>query len=175
MLTLDHGEEKILVLRRHWFVILEHSVFIVLTLGMSIAAALVVGGLSIPFPAGNPGALLVFTIALFCLSAWVAFFVEWTNYYLDIWVVTNRRILDIEQHSFFTREVSEFRLDRVQDITVQVRGLLAEFFDFGDVHVQTAGERHAFIISNAPHPYRVKEVITKAIDRAVEGSAAKIR
>src|SRR3989344_6600403 len=174
MLTLDHGEEKILVLRRHWFVILEHSVFIVLTLGMSIAAALVVGGLSIPFPAGNPGALLAFTIALFGLLMWVAFFVGWTNYYLDVWVITNRRILDIEQHSFFTREVSEFRLDRVQDITVQVRGLLAEFFDFGDVHVQTAGEAHEFIISRAPHPYRVKDAINRAVDEALGGGAMKI-
>ncbi len=168
MLTLDHGEERILVLRRHWFVILEHSIFIVLTLCIIIAAAVVVRGLSIELPAGNSDALLIFTIALFGLLAWIVFFVGWTNYYLDIWVITNRRILDIEQHSFFTREVSEFRLDRVQDITVQVQGLIAEFFDFGDVHVQTAGERHTFIISSAPHPYRVKEVITQAIDKAVE-------
>src|SRR3989344_1913881 len=174
MFTLDHGEEKVLVLRRHWFVILEHSVFIVLALGISIAAALVVGGLSTALPAGNLDALLVFTIALFCLCAWVAFFVEWTNYYLDIWVVTSRRILDIEQHSFFTREVSEFRLDRVQDITVQVRGLLAEFFDFGDVHVQTAGKAHEFIISRAPHPYRVKDAINRAVDEALGGGAMKI-
>ena len=173
MLTLDHGEERILILRRHWFVILEHSVFIVLTVSILIGAATVVRNLSIELPAGNSDALFTFTIALFGLLAWMVFFVGWTNYYLDIWVITNRCILDIEQHSFFTREVSEFRLDRVQDITVQVQGLLAEFFDFGDVHVQTAGERHKFIISSAPHPYRVKEVITRAVDKAIDGSRTK--
>lgn len=162
-----------MVLRRHWFVILGHSVSIALMLAIIVAAAIVVRGLPVELPAGNPDALLAFVIALFGLLAWTAFFVGWTNYYLDVWVITNRRILDIEQHSFFTREVSEFRLDRVQDITVQVRGLLAEFFDFGDVHVQTAGKAHEFIISSAPHPYRVKEVITRAVDEAVRGSAIK--
>ena len=174
MLTLDTGEKKVMVLRRHWFVILGHSVSIVFTLCIIVAAALVVRDLPVELPSGNSDALLAFTIALFGLLMWMVFFVGWTNYYLDVWVITNRRILDIEQHSFFTREVSEFRLDRVQDITVQVRGLLAEFFDFGDVHVQTAGKAHEFIISSAPHPYRVKDAINRAVDEALGGGAMKI-
>ncbi len=86
---------------------------------------------------------------------------------MDVWIVTDQRIIDIEQLNLFNRVVSEFRLDRVQDITIKVNGLIATLLGFGDIHVQTAGEMEKFLIKNAPKPYEVKDRIIKEHDRAI--------
>lgn len=99
---------------------------------------------------------------------WTVFFIVWTNYYLDVWIVTDHRIVDIEQFSLFSRDVSEFRLDRVQDLTVEVKGILPTLLNFGDLHVQTAGMHHQFHINDVENPYAVKDRIIKEHDKAVQ-------
>ena len=78
---------------------------------------------------------------------------------MDVWILTDRKIIDIEQLSLFSREVSEFRLDRVQDITVEVRGIISTMLKFGTLHVQTAGATREFVIKNIPDPYKVRDII----------------
>ena len=41
-----------------------------------------------------------------------------------MWIITNDRILDIEQHGLFARTVSELRLHRVQDVTAEIKALI---------------------------------------------------
>ncbi len=99
---------------------------------------------------------------------WSLFFVVWTNYYLDVWIITDQRIVDIEQFSLFSRDVSEFRMDRVQDLTVEVKGIIPTLMGFGDLHIETAGMHHQFHINEIPNPYEIKDRIVKIHDRAVQ-------
>lgn len=99
---------------------------------------------------------------------WSIFFVMWTNYYLDVWVITNHRVVDIEQFSLFSRDVSEFRLDRIQDITIEVKGLIPTILNFGNLHVQTAGMMRELMIRDVHDPYSTKNRIIKEHDRAVK-------
>jgi hypothetical protein len=38
------------------------------------------------------------------------------------------------------------------------------FLDFGNVFIQTAGEKTRFVFKNVPHPERVKETIIELIN-----------
>jgi len=95
----------------------------------------------------------------FFLFAWLFLFQNFMDYYLDVWIVTNKRILNIEQTGLFARTVSELRLYRVQDVTSTVKGVVETLFDYGDVEIQTAGEKTRFVFEQIPHPTRISKSI----------------
>ena len=71
-------------------------------------------------------------------------FIRWLEEDMDIILVTNERIISIEQLSFFNRTVSETELSQVQDVKHIAKGLLSNMLNFGDLAVQTAGEKNVF-------------------------------
>jgi hypothetical protein len=86
-------------------------------------------------------------------------FYSWTVWVLDIWIVTDRKFVDIEQKTLFHRQVSTLTLEKVQDVTVQVDGIFATWLDFGTVTVQTAGQEREFVIHGIRRPYKFKEIL----------------
>ena len=95
----------------------------------------------------------------FLIVLWVAFFIEWTDFMLDTWILTNHRLVDVEQLSLFSRRVSTLSLDRIQDITTQESGFIATMFGIGTVLIQTAGETTEFKILGMKNPAHVKDII----------------
>lgn len=89
-------------------------------------------------------------------------FLVWMDWYLDVWILTEERIVDIEQMGLFGRNVAEFKLDRIQDVTVHAKGILETIFNYGDVRIQTAGEKEEFVFEQVPGPYAAKDIILKA-------------
>lgn len=146
--------------RRHWYVLFAETLglFILAFVPILMIAVFDVFGLS-TMPNFLP--LALFVSGWWFLAIWIIFFIVWTDYYLDVWVITSKRIIDIEQRNLFSRSTSECRIEKIQDISVEVHGLLATFLHFGNVRVQTAGESENFILLNIPDPQAVKDIIFK--------------
>lgn len=171
MIKLDSDERIVLRIHRHWFILLTQALPLILLLFLPI---LVRGGLSLTgiaplFSLGeHPQKLVTLLSAAWALFMWVTLFLVWTDYYLDVLVVTNKRVIDIEQKGIFSREVAAFRLDRIQDVTVNISGVIATFLEFGNIHIQTAGETADIIVRGIPNPHRVRETISRLQDAEVE-------
>lgn len=105
-------------------------------------------------------AYLLFIIALLLYG--------FVDFYLDVYIITDERIVDIRQAGFFKRQIAELHLREVQDVSAAVDGFFATFFHYGDVHIQTAGERENFIFYSVPHPYRVAKKIADLHESQVE-------
>jgi len=158
----QHENERVLrVIHRHWFNILTH-LFIVFALSF-----LVIGSLSFfptLFPETTPTSslpLFLFVQNTLFIFLWLYGFLVWLDYYLDVWIVTNERIINIEQKGLFTRRISELRLARVQDVTTTVNGFVSTVLNFGDVHVQTAAEEEHFVFRQVGDPFAVKDEIMR--------------
>lgn len=139
--------------RRHPITMFGVMASFIVILVLPIAAYLVVR-LS-DFPAlRSPGmhALLVMGGSIFFLFSLLFIYQQFLDYWLDMWIVTSRRIINIEQHGLFSRTVSELRLYRVQDVTAKVNGFVHSMLDFGMVYIQTAGEKEYFTFEDVPHP-----------------------
>ena len=54
--------------------------------------------------------------------------------------MTNDRIVDIEQHGLFSRTISEVDLFRIQDVTVDIHGIIATLLNYGNLTVKTASD-----------------------------------
>ncbi len=126
------------------------------------------GPLSLPNPLADT-ALKLF-IAAYYLGIWVFFFSEFTDYYLDIDIVTNDRIVDIVQKGLFGRSVAELDLTRVQDVQSEIKGIIPTLLDYGTVVVQTAAEVENFRFEQVSHPHKVRQRILEmaALDRKRE-------
>jgi len=97
------------------------------------------------------------------LILWVVAFVIWTDHYLDVWVITNKNLIDVEQQGIFHREISTTRLSKIQDVSSEVRGIFQTFLNFGDLTIQTAGIHHKFKISGIVDPVTVRTNLEKII------------
>ena len=99
---------------------------------------------------------------------WMGLFYALTMYLLDTWIITDHRILDNEQHGFFSRTLSEMNLSKIQDMSVRISGLIPTFLDYGDLEIQTAGTEPKFIFKQIPHPNQVRALLTEAYNKYVE-------
>ncbi len=172
MVTLLENEKIILVVRRHWFVILAEAVILsmlVIAPFVLLFTSLVIFPASADFLA-NYLSLIIFYIAFWMQLLWMIFFVSWTNYYLDVLLITNKRIIDIEQLSLFSRDVAELRLESIQDVKVEVVGIIQSLLKMGNIHIQTAGYSKEVLLQNMPEPYKVKDIISTQYDQLMHKS-----
>lgn len=157
-------EKTIFFLRRHWTTVLQifSSMLILYIVPAGIAWYFyeeILIWLTDPFL----GPLLAIVMGMYVMGVWLLTFVQFTNYYLDAWIVTNRRVINIEQNSLFNRTASELPLSVVQDVTSEVKGIVQTVLDFGNVYIQTAGEKDRFVFENIPHPEKIKEEVVRFV------------
>ncbi len=168
MIDLQPGETIVLKVRKHWFVLARQVALMLVLLVAPFAIWFANGYLHAITVPGDQGHLALALGALWALVVWLLFFVFWTNYYLDLWVVTDKHVMNLEQKSFFHREVGMIRLDRIQDITVEINGLLRTLLKFGRIRVQSAGEEEEFIMDDIADPDAIKLKIAELSDKAVD-------
>ena len=166
----QHKDEKIkLILRKHLIVLLPRFIYISLMFLLPIALYIFVIPAIFPVFLNAPyNKLFILLTLIYYGFIWIIAFTVLVDYYLDIWIITNERLLDIEQIGFFNRVVSELDLKRIQDITSRVRGVSPTIFGFGNIHIQTAAEKSNFNMKAIPHPVTVRRKITQLYKAAKE-------
>jgi succinate dehydrogenase hydrophobic anchor subunit len=180
-IELEPNETVLKVSRKHWFIIATEiiSALLVAVLPLfAMAAFLLIDQLhpEIFFPHQHTP-LVLFASAFWLLITILTTFMIWTHYFLDLWVITDRRIIVIDQIHFFNRKVSSFRLERLQDIKASVDGVIPTLLNFGTLHVHTAGNNEEnFTTKGLPDPRELQALIQKATDerlKSLHGAAAQ--
>jgi uncharacterized membrane protein YdbT with pleckstrin-like domain len=153
------NEEVLRIIHRHWFNIFLQYIGIGCTaLLVTIIFSVLPKVTSLP-PDALPSIFSSFLLNTFLLFIWLYVFLIWVDYYFDVWIITNERIVNIEQKGLFNREVSELRFSRIQDVTSVVDGFVPTILNFGDVYVQTAAEEERFVFRQIPDPYTIKDMV----------------
>lgn len=171
MFRLDHlpnqrpNEHVVLFMRRHWIAVFAIVVAFLFLVGVPLAIGWFFWPSIEPWTGHNVfGPLIVLAGSIYFLSIWLFAFLEFTDYYLDTWIVTNERIINIEQEGLFHRTASELDLAAVQDTTAEIRGIMQTMLSYGNVFVQTAGEKGRFHFKNIDDPEHVKEIVTRLVE-----------
>ena len=106
----------------------------------------------------------VFIASVYYLSTYLFFYSHFIDYYLDLWIVTNDRIIDIEQFGLFHRSVTELDLFRIQDVTTHVLGFFPTVFHYGDVVITTASQNANIVFRNVPQPDHIRQELIRLAD-----------
>lgn len=170
-IELEPGEQVLKEVRKHWFVIATQlfGSFVLLFLPFFVLflMALFPDILEkFTFSLSHYTKLIIFGVASWSIICLMSGFMTWTHYYLDLWIITDRRIIIVDQIQFFNRSVSIFRLERLQDIEFTVNGLIPTLLNFGTIAAQTASAFEGnFKTSGLPDPRNLQAIIQKAMDQ----------
>ncbi len=156
---LDSRECVLKVSHRHWFDILAHFLAVITLMGTLFLSFIMLPAFFPGLMTSEYGAFFLFIENTIVLLTWLYIFLIWIDVWFDTWIITDDRIINIEQQGLFSREVSEIKLARIQDVSVDVRGFFQTFLNYGDVRIQSAGEEEHFLFRSVPDPYGVKNII----------------
>lgn len=96
---------------------------------------------------------------LWYLITFAFVFEQFLNWYFNVYIVTDERIIDIDFVNILYKRVSETKLDKIQDVTYSQGGVVRSLFNYGNVYIQTAAESREFEFNAVPNPNKVAEVL----------------
>ncbi len=137
------GEKVVLVFRQHPVVMRKPLIYGMLAILFGLFPL-------IAFPLSNLALQISLIIPVLVFVYW---FYHWVGWYYSVYVVTEQRLIDIEQKGFFNRKVKEVGFDKVQSINYHIKGMQAALLKFGDITVETYTE--PWIMENIHHPEEV--------------------
>ncbi len=159
-------EDIVLIVREHWFFLISRIlvwlVFVAILFAFDKYAPIYAPNI-MNEPIVNYINLFKNIYMIFLI---LGLFMLWTLYYLNIQIVTNKRILDINQASVFSQKISELTLPNIEDVSSEVTGFLGTILAYGRVEVQTAGERENFIFDKVPDPHEIEKLIFSLLDKS---------
>lgn len=162
--TQEETEDVILFLRQHLIVLFFPIVLLVfLLLSPPLLFPFLQRELRLPvdFPPGYP----VIGILFWYLATFGIALVGFLRWFFNIYIVTNARVVDIDFKYLLYKVFSEANLSKIQDLTFTSGGIIAAFFNYGDVLVETAGEIPNIEFEKVPHPDRVVQTISQLTEK----------
>ncbi len=161
----SENEQVLFFLRRHSFIFaMTLAAHLFISLVPVILFFIFFDGLNPYWNHPVTGVAMRLGLSIYYLSMVLFLFHSFIDYYLDIWIVTNERIMNIEQEGLFSRTISELKLLQIQDVTSEIQGIVPTFLGYGSVYVQTAAEHSHFHFKEIPDPYRVAKEIMRLRD-----------
>ncbi|MCK4454242.1 PH domain-containing protein [Candidatus Parcubacteria bacterium] len=152
------GETTILLTRKHWLNLFVPLFINLLLILLPFVVYFIINSFSWY---DKISSLYWFLATLLLLILWNLAFYNIMIYALNTVLVTNKRVIENKQEGLFKHRINELELDKVQDISIKVFGLLAELLSFGNLEIQSAGAKVKFSFTQLPHPQKIKNTIMK--------------
>jgi hypothetical protein len=91
------------------------------------------------------------------------------NWYFNVFLITNKKIVDFDVEGLTYKNVSEASLRNIEDVTSRVSGTLGTILNIGDVFVQTAAEEREFEFEMIDNPGQIRDVISDMVSNLKNG------
>lgn len=132
-------ENVLMVIRKHPVVYIRLVVvFIVINL-VPVSIFMALWSNSFPLSSGGTLATIGYLGALFYVLYGLAILlIAWLNEEFDLFILTDHRLIDIEQVSFLKRNVATTPLIQIQDTTSEINGIVGTLLNYGTIDVKTA-------------------------------------
>ncbi|MCX6817075.1 MAG: hypothetical protein NTZ93_04360 [Candidatus Beckwithbacteria bacterium] len=166
----EQREKIILLLRQHWIT----QVHWVVGAFLGIFVPLVFKWVPIlDFMTANYQLMTIIGWYLLLIAYVYEKFISW---YYQVFIITDERIIDINFSNLIYKELSEAKIDNIEDVSYHQGGMLRAAFNFGDVVMQTAGAEREFMIESAPEPNRIVKIMNELkLEEEHEKMIGKVR
>lgn len=151
----EQREKIILLLRQHW--ITQIRWIIMGIIGIGVPAIFI----WVPILDFLPANYQFMALVLWYLLLIAYIFENFISWFYQVFIITDERIIDINFTNLIYKELSEAKIDNIEDVTYRQGGVLRAAFNFGDVVMQTAGAQREFMIEGVPEPNRVVKIMNE--------------
>lgn len=147
------GEKLIIAKRQHWFILVSP---ILLTLAILILTSLFFIVLISYTNSLTHPILIIVSVALLCFIVISKLIVDW---YYHLYVITNRKILEIRISPLFADEINDVFLDQVRttEVDAAIGSFLNELLDMGSITISfdRPSKDKVFILHDIINPREV--------------------
>lgn len=163
---VDPSEELLLVLRQHPIILILRYLGITVFIILFTIAGWFLSLQNIPKIIIHGLWLVEYILVMFSVMGAAMYY---HNYILSKQVITNRRLIDIDQQGLFHVETNDLFLDRIQAVNLKQKSFLELTFNYGSVDVETAGEGTKLSVSgaifeNIPNPRGVVDTLNSLME-----------
>ncbi len=79
----------------------------------------------------------------------------------NVFAVTDRRVVDIYQHGYFDRIVSEVTYAKIQDVSYRIKGVFPTLFHYGTVKIETIGNAANLELTRIKNPEQLVDLLNE--------------
>lgn len=155
--TQHHEEEVLLLLRRHPITQVKWIIVAILLFFAPVlfSAVHLLDFLPMNYQivAGLGWNLLIIGFVLQAFLSW----------FYNVNIITDERIIDVDFTSLLFKNVSNAKIDNIEDVTATTSGSLGAIFDYGTVLIQTAATITEFEFEDIPHPNKVTTLLNELL------------
>ena len=150
VLQLKEGEHVLAIMRRHGSTLVPP---------LLLAFILIVVPFFMLFPLFSMGivGMIIFGAAIVLgLGVAIRAFVLWDA---DVFILTDARVVDVDQKGIFNRFVAEASIGAIQDVSWTRRGMVQTLFGIGTLSVRTAGGGAVIEAKQIKRPEHLQDVL----------------
>lgn len=155
---LEPDEHLHMVVRKHWIIFVELWASLLFLVGMCIGVYFIGSFGHIPT------IFTVLTMLGLMMVGLQYIFINWVNDELDILILTNKRIIALEQIKFLDRKLSQASIDQVQEVNASTSWFLGNILHYGNLSIQTAGDASDFHLSQIAESLETSRIVHRYID-----------
>lgn len=111
------------------------------------------------YPLFRMGTLGVVIFSLLVLSGMFLFWHTFRLWSYTLFVVTDKRLIDIDQRSLFDRVVTESHFVDIDEVTYRTHGVFATIFQYGTITVKMHGDAADIWFEHVRKPARVQNLL----------------
>lgn len=154
----DDDEKILLLLRAHPITNLSWIIPAFLLIILPLFIPFILSLLRVDLSFLPPLYGLVFIVINYLLVAVIVFegFLYW---YFNVYIVSDKNIIDVDFHSILFKNIDMAPLKNVEDVSSSMGGLFQSIFHYGNVFVQTAGATKNVDFISVPMPHKVADFI----------------
>lgn len=162
------NEKVLYVIRHHWFSYIPSVVFSFLVVIGLIGVGML---FLLNFAAVGGINLEIFTVAaaMVILTAIVLVLHGFVDQYLDLLIITDERVIDIQQNGFFKQKTKELHNVDITDVETEISGVFGVYLKFGDLTIKTGSEHEEMMIESVPRAAKVARMLMDLHAKMVVG------
>lgn len=166
----EDSDEKILyVIRRSVWTLAASSLVIAALVLIPVVLFPYLDSINVRFDLGiKPGFITSLNIFWYLFTFGYMFQV-FINWYFNVFIITNKKILDLDVKGLLYKNVSEASLENIEDVTSRITGTFGTVLNVGSIYVQTAAEMREFEFDVVDNPGEIRDIISDLMAGAKNG------
>lgn len=156
--TQSEEEKIMLLLRKH---VITNVPWILLVILMMMAPFLLN---FFPLLDFMPANFQVMALIIWYLLIISIIFEQFLIWFFNVYIITDERVVDFDFHSLLYKSVTEAKINKIQDKTYTMGGLVRTIFNYGDIKIQTAGAVPEIDFDAVPCPSDVIKKLEELIN-----------
>ncbi len=147
--------------RKHWTHFLKPCFFGVAIGLLVLFAYLLIGAVIMSFGVTFLYAFFAFLVIISAIFVINTFFLQLFNFYFNVIIVTDYRIIVARKTVFLTNDNDAIDLTKIQDIGVVAHGVFRNYLNYGALIITLSTAAPPVVISSVPNPHYYLEQMNR--------------